>query len=137
MKTTRREALVLAAVPLIPAPAMAAPVAPTRYVIMPTVDRIERQSKTRHDNCWTIHYVWMTRGTVENPFFGETTHVNHRRYAEWLAEGGFDLEAPGIPPHIQFGGAVVAGERDPMFYSRWAEYAAREFGHCLQKEERT
>lgn len=100
-----------------------------RYIIMPDYFRGER-SKTQHDNTWTIHHQWMMRATPDNPFWGPMAHVNSRTYREWLEEGGYwqSENEPGIPPHISFGGAVVAGRGDPDFKRRWVEYAAREFG---------
>lgn len=101
-----------------------------RYLIMPDYFRDNGRSKTQHDNTWTIHHQWMMRATPDNPFWGPMAHVNSRTYREWLEEGGYwqSPEEPGIPPHISFGGAVVAGRGDPMFKPRWVEYASREFG---------
>lgn len=94
-----------------------------RPIIMPDIMRCELRSKTQHDNCWTIHYVWMDRvwGFFDRV---EVAHVNSRAYRAWLDTYPMP---DGIPPHISFGGAVVAGERDPEFYNRWKAYARRTF----------
>lgn len=96
-----------------------------RYAIVPDIARGEVRTKTRENNCWTIHYVWMVRielssGTVEGP-----VHVNTRAYRNWLET----YEPPhGIPPHICFGGAVESvGEADPTFHDRWVAYAKETF----------
>lgn len=93
------------------------------YVIMPDIRNVEIQSKTQHENCWTIHYVWMMRmyGAFERI---EVAHVNSRRYRQWLETYPMP---DGIPPHIAFGGAIVPGEGDPEFYNKWKEYARRTF----------
>lgn len=93
------------------------------WIIMPDITWCEVRTKTQYENCWTIHYVWMIRfhGFFEDV---EGAHVNSRRYRQWLDT--HDMP-DGVPPHIQFGGAVVAGERDPTFRARWVEYARRTF----------
>lgn len=135
----RRSLLALAGVApalALPAPAVAGPAPLTtdwksaRWIIMPDYFR-GRSTKTQHDNCWTIHHHFMIRTTPDNPFGYEGyAHSDSRTYRDWLAEGGYwesDREQ-GIPPHIQFGGAVRAGSGDPTFHQRWVEYARREFG---------
>lgn len=91
--------------------------------IVPDIRMCETRTRTQHDNCWTVHYVWMNRvwGFYEK---FEVAHVNSRRYRQWLET--YEMK-DGIPPHIQFGGAVVAGEGDPEFYNRWAAYARETF----------
>lgn len=91
--------------------------------IMPDIIRCEIRNKTQHENCWTIHYVWMMRvhGEFERV---EIAHVNSRVYRQWL--DSYPMP-DGIPPHIQFGGAVVSGAPDPTFKDRWASYARRVF----------
>lgn len=93
------------------------------YIILPDLCRADVFNKTQHDNCWTIHYVWMMRvwGHFEKI---ERTHVNSRVYKRWLETYTPDHN---IPPHIQFGGAIVAGEPDPEFYNRWVAYAQETF----------
>ena len=100
-----------------------------RYIISPDVMNLQSQTVTHHQNWRTIHHNWMMRMERE---FGlgriEIAHVNSRRYREWLAEGDYFLEDEGIPPHIQFGGAIKAGSGDPTFRERWKAYARQEFG---------
>ena len=56
----------------------------------------------------------------------EVAHVNSRRYRAWLES--YDLNARGgVPPHIEFGGAVVSGAADPTFKDRWTVYALETF----------
>jgi hypothetical protein len=95
-----------------------------RCFIMPDISRAEIRTKTVHDNCYTIHYSWMMRiwGAYESV---EVTHVNTRLYRQWLET--YRTEH-GIPPHIQFGGAVEANPKgDPTFHQRWVEYARSTF----------
>lgn len=94
-----------------------------KIVIMPDIGRCEARTKTAHDNTWTIHYSWMLRLDCES---GEmrSAHVNSNTYWEWLRE--YEREGD-IPPHIQFGGAIEAGEPDPGFYKRWVKYASATF----------
>jgi len=99
---------------------------PRREVwIVPDIHHFGTYTKTQHDNCWTVHHVWMSRiwGFLERI---EIAHVNSRTYRQWLElhPESFDM---GVPPHIQFGGAVVAGKGDPEFKARWAAYARRTF----------
>lgn len=96
-----------------------APAPPKRFVIMPDILRCEVLSKTCHDNCWTIHYVWMSRwDTLEDRW--QTAHVNSKAYREWLKD--YDC-THGIPPHIAFGGAVESlPEGDPDFHARWVRH---------------
>jgi hypothetical protein len=91
--------------------------------IVPDIRLVETQTRTRHDNTWTIHYVWMNRVWG---FFDklEIAHVNSRLYRQWLET--YEMKN-GIPPHIQFGGAVVAGSGDPDFHTRWVAYAQEAF----------
>lgn len=93
------------------------------WIIMPDIRHCEIRTKTQHNNCWTIHYVWMNKfhGMFEDL---QIAHVNSRRYRQWLDT--YDMP-DGIPPHIQFGGAVVSGTGDPKFHSRWVEYVQRTF----------
>src|ERR1700741_5558785 len=93
------------------------------YVIAPDIMCCEIVTKTQHDNCYTLHYVWMSRiwGAFEKI---EIAHVNSRTYRQWLDT--YDMPN-GIPPHIQFGGAVVAGARDPTFHARWVAYVRKTF----------
>lgn len=139
MKLDRRSALgLVVAAPLlgVAAPAFAS-VPPRgegyRYMIMPDILRVEAQSKTQHDNCWTIHYQWMCRGTEQSGWLlpEAIAHVDSRMYHQWLREGDYFTTDARIPPHIQFGGAVVSGERDPTFHQRWADFAADKFGHWV------
>ena len=97
---------------------------PRREVrIMPDFTMAECRTKTRHDNCWTLHYVWMVRfeGFFEKL---QVAHVNSRVYRRWLETYPMP---DGIPPHIAFGGAVEAGKPDPDFYNKWKAYARRTF----------
>lgn len=97
-----------------------------RYIIMPDITKCERCTKTQHDNAYTLHYEWMCRVDVltDVPNF-EVTHVNTKRYREWLVD--YHTET-GLPPHIQFGGGVksIPGG-DPTFYDRWLAYARETF----------
>jgi hypothetical protein len=41
-------------------------------------------------------------------------------YLSWVAEIG---KRDGVWPHIEFGGAQIAGKGDRTFKARWVEYA--------------
>jgi len=75
------------------------------------------------NNWWTICHVHMVRfrGFFEDMQFST---IYHRRYRNWLET--YHMK-DGIPPHIQFGGAIVAGEGDPTFHQRWVEFAREHF----------
>ncbi len=102
-----------------------------RVVILPDITRIEGATHLRdYENNWiTIVYEWMNRVTTSDSILSpnsrwETAHTSMRRYRQWLEI----YEAKdGLPPHIQFGGAIEAGEGDPTFYSRWQAYAREMF----------
>jgi len=101
-----------------------------RVVILPDILRIENQTRIfdRKSNWITIVYHWMNRVTGESIFDPatkwETTHTSTRRYRQWLETYHTD---DGIPPHISFGGAIEAGERDETFHCRWQDYARETF----------
>jgi hypothetical protein len=96
-----------------------------RWIIMPDI-RLAGCSHQFHstENNWiTVCYTHMIRfrGVFEDL---EMSTIYHRRYRNWLET----YECPdGIPPHIAFGGAIVAGEADPTFKPRWNEYARLHF----------
>lgn len=92
-------------------------------VIMPDIRYMGSRQKTQHENCWTIHHFHMNRVWGFYDRFEYAT-VDSRRYRQWLETYPMP---DGIPPHIQFGGAVVAGERDPEFLNRWKVYARKTF----------
>lgn len=96
------------------------------YVIMPDITMSECRTRTQHDNCYTLHYVWMNRvwGFFDRV---ERTHVNTRTYRQWLDIYPRDRMLYGISPHIQFGGAVISGPADSTFHARWVEYVRRTF----------
>ena len=104
-------------------PAIAAPVADVADsdLIMPVFDTGER---TAVDNTLTYVYRIMTRVRIRTSEDGDevwtfqSARVGSDTYNSWLAE---TPPANGIPPHIQFGGAVVAGSRDPLFKAKWEE----------------
>lgn len=87
--------------------------------IIPAIDFSDHVSRTIFDNTYTLHYEIMDRfdfraGRVER------ARVGSKRYATWLRDEEY---SDGIPPHIQFGGCVVAGPGDPEFRNRWVSYA--------------
>jgi hypothetical protein len=95
------------------------------WIIMPDILRAEvchRMRDTEH-NWWTLCYVHMIRfhGQFEDL---ERATIYHRKYRNWLET--YKME-DHIPPHIKFGGAVVAGERDETFLPRWKDYARLHF----------
>lgn len=98
-----------------------------RFYILPDITRVETRSLTQADNCWTIHYVWMTRVNTDTGEW-EAAHVNTRRYKQWLDTYECPTGEKIIPPHIAFGGAVepIPGG-DPEFYNKWLKYARKTF----------
>jgi hypothetical protein len=66
------------------------------------------------NNWWTIFHVHRVRfrGAFED---FQCSTIYHRRYRNWLETYH---RQDGIPPHIQFGGAIESGESDPTFYPR-------------------
>lgn len=101
-----------------------------RVIILPCLLRIEQRTKLLDSaNNWqTIVYQWMTRIVGESLWDPEAkwelTHTSTRRYRSWLETYEWK---DGIPPHIQFGGAIEAGQGDPTFYDRWKAYAKEMF----------
>lgn len=101
-----------------------------RVLILPDLLRIEQQTTIldREHNWQTTIYQWMVRVTGENFWDPEAkwelAHTSMRRYRNWLET--YEM-VDGIPPHIQFCGAIEAGERDETFYPRWREYAKELF----------
>ena len=92
---------------------------------MPDITRAEVVHRIRdhQNNWWTLCYVHMMRfrGHFEDM---QLATIYHRGYKNWLET--YEMK-DNIPPHIAFGGAVVAGEGDPTFYPRWQEYARLHF----------
>lgn len=106
-------------------PFLKGPHKPRREIfIMPDVTRLGTARKTQFENCFTIHYFWMTRveGLFEKVW---CTPITSRVYRQWLET--YEMKND-IPPHIAFGGAIksVPGG-DPEFYNRWAAYAKKMF----------
>lgn len=101
-----------------------------RQIIMPDMIRLEQQTNLMdQENNWqTTIYQWMVRITGESIWDvdakWELAHTSMRRYRQWLETYEF---IDGIPPHVQFGGAIEAGTGDPTFYPRWREYAKEMF----------
>lgn len=100
-----------------------------RIRIVPSILRMEYSSRIRdYKNNWTtIVYYWMDRiegKSIFNPTSWNTAHISTRLYKQWLETYSFK---DGIPPHIQFGGAIESGKGDPTFYQRWKEYAKETF----------
>lgn len=109
-----RGAIATSAILLAPAlPVIAEP--KPDWIIMPEFLFTERADRFAEENCWTILYRVMCRITPDWKGYQRTT-VGTDTYRQWLRE---TPPENGIPPHIAFGGAVVAGERDPTFYDRW------------------
>lgn len=123
----RREFVVgagaVAAATALPIAARAEPITreAVKYIIMPDIRYMETAERTARDNIWTIRYKYMNRWRCVDGRITEIeiAQVGSERYAQWLAES----PACEPLPHIQFGGAVVAGEGDPAFYLRWRDYA--------------
>ncbi len=101
-----------------------------RTIILPDIFRAEVCTRIRDtENNWiTLVYQWMNRIVGEGVFDPDSrwqfAHTSMRRYHQWLETYHSD---DGIPPHISFGGAIVAGERDETFHSRWQQYARETF----------
>lgn len=93
------------------------------WIIMPDIVGGETATRTQENNTWTYHYVWMVRMHTETGQI-QRAHVNTRLYKSWLET--YEMW-DNIPPHIQFGGAVEAGESDPEFYNKWIKYAQETF----------
>ena len=91
---------------------------PRTVSIFPDISNAERCTKTIEENTYTIFYEVMSRWVINgNAITIERAHVDTDTYRSWLDWEG--MPDNGIPPHISFGGAVVSGEGDPTFYSRW------------------
>lgn len=110
--------------------AATAPEPAIKYLIIPDIMRIQRQTEVVDEvNNWrTIVYEVMDRWTIEDGKFKtlEVALVGSDRYADWLLESP---PANGIPPHIGFGGCIVASKvGDPTFKSRWDDAARRDYG---------
>ena len=101
-----------------------------RVIILPDIIRIEQATDVfDHQNNWkTTVYQWMDRIIGDSVFDPTATwqcaHITTRTYRQWLET--YDTEN-GLPPHISFGGCIVAGEADLTFYPRWLEYAKATF----------
>jgi TAT (twin-arginine translocation) pathway signal sequence len=103
--------------------AAALPLGPViKQFIMPSLMYAEHMTETVRDNTRTIFYEIMERWTTRDGKLVsiETAKVGSQRYWQWLAE---ETEPRNHYPHIQFGGAVVAGKGDPEFHKRWLAYA--------------
>lgn len=98
-----------------------------RWIIVPDICRGECADRIPdHKNNWyTIVYRWMVRIDRESGAIAGITHTSTRTYRQWLETYHTDT---GIPPHIGFGGAIVAvpgGDR--TFKPRWEDYARATF----------
>lgn len=96
--------------------------AKVKHVIMPSLSCVEQCSEAIRENTRTIFWEVMERWSCRDGklYSIETAKVVSPRYWQWLAE---ETEPRNHYPHIQFGGAVVAGKGDPEFYNRWLTYA--------------
>ena len=101
-----------------------------RTIILPDISRVETSIKIydRQNNWITTIYQWMNRVVGEGIFDPQskwwTAHICTRAYRNWLQT--YETK-DGIPPHISFGGAIEAGERDITFKDRWTDYARETF----------
>lgn len=103
----------------LPEAASAVPVTSTearKVIVYPSFMR-EESRRFAEENCWTYIHTMMERWDVSAGTI-EFARVDSDRYREWMKE---ELPENGIPPHIVFGGAVVAGNGDPTFHPRWVE----------------
>lgn len=110
-----------------------------RVIIIPDIIQLKRNNtheiKDGKNNWITLIHHWMNRvttvgeGSMLDPATDQTwegAHSSSRTYRQWLET--YDLsEQEGIPPHIQFCGAIKAGAADPTFYPRWKEWAKEYF----------
>ncbi len=92
------------------------PVPASQRFIIPSMRGLENPTYLVEDNCKTIIYSLMQRLDFTNKII-EFAEVGTQRYRDWLK----DEPDEKIPPHIQFGGAVIPGEGDPTFHSRWVQ----------------
>lgn len=95
--------------------------APERNIlVMPDPFWGEHALRIEHENSITIVYERMLRWDFATDQMSGAK-VGSETYARWLAE---DVPAGELPPHIGFGGAVVANPAgDPTFYERWKAFA--------------
>ena len=117
MEITRRNlgigTLAIAAVSVIPNVAFA--IVPDTVHIFPDIRFCESQTQMVEENTKTIIYNWMNKWNVTKGTW-ETRKVGSPEYAQWMID---HPPEDGIPHHISFGGAVVAGASDPTFKDRW------------------
>lgn len=101
-----------------------------RVVILPAISFITCQKliKDFENNWQTVVYEYVDRITGESIFdpnvIVETAYSHSRQYRQWLET--YELKE-GIPPHVQFGGAIESGQPDPTFYPRWRDWASKYF----------
>lgn len=101
-----------------------------KTIIIPDLCRLgSAQLLKDYKNNWqTEIHIWMIRVQGEGMFDAgarwEMAHTQSRRYRQWLETY---KTSNGVPPHINFGGAIEAGEGDPTFYPRWVEWATETF----------
>ena len=97
-----------------------------RWIILPDICRLDATDTVfdRNNNWKTDIYRYMSKFDTETKTFIDLAHTSTRKYRQWLET--YQTE-DGIPPHISFGGAIVAGKGDPTFHSRWKEYALATF----------
>lgn len=98
----------------IPLPVAAAP---TYGHILPDIMRCGSVVRTARENTYTLYYWHMMRWDLRAQRM-EFARSDSPAYRAWLASDPY-YAAQDVPPHIQFGGAVVAGKGDPHFHSRW------------------
>lgn len=96
---------------------LSASAAKPRALIMPDIRLAHTARKFAEENCWTTVYTHMMR-IDRDPKTISTARTDSDTYRRWLAEFP---PANGIPPHIAFSGAVVAGSGDPAFKRRWEQ----------------
>ncbi|QIG72638.1 hypothetical protein EVB97_080 [Rhizobium phage RHph_Y65] len=88
-----------------------------------SISRDEYRFANYEMNTWTYVYDWMERWFLdENGKIISIQSVHRIRdkeiYDRWVYETG----RWNIPPHIVFGGAIVAGEGDFLFYQKWEDH---------------
>lgn len=98
-----------------PSPAAKTPAPKFKYVFPCIRDaQYSWDNRFAEENCYTAVDRYMTAITEDGRWFN--LKVDSDAYRAWVAEN----VAPGeIPPHINFGGAVVSGKGDNTFYLRW------------------
>lgn len=89
-----------------------------RSIIVPDIMRCGMVERTVAENTVTLRYAHMMRWDVDTGAVA-LARSDSEIYRGWLARDPYYAALP-IPPHIRFGGAVVAIKGgDPTFKAKW------------------